>query len=105
VSIAAAASNRIEPVRLVFEAFAAGPFTAVECQGGRLENVSGKSEIISHVRAGGGKALALRGSESTVQLTFPGVIKGHITEIAFNAERWTGRSPFHFSVEAQIGDE
>lgn len=86
-----------------FESVAAGPFTRLETAIGRWSADDGNAMIQAGHGKSGKHALRLAGEgERSVVFEFTTAAeKGAV--LAFHAERWTGRDPFQFRVDARDG--
>ena len=84
-----------------FEDQPAGPFTSITTAAGTWIASGGHAEIDhEHSHTGDQCLHILGGRDRVVEMEFPRGV-GAIHEVRFQAERWTRRDPFAFSVEAK----
>lgn len=84
-----------------FESAAPGPFIALDSEAGKWLAEAGNAQIQSGHAKTGAKSLRLAGEgERQVVLELSKAAEAS-TELAFSAERWTGRDPFEFRIDAK----
>ena len=85
-----------------FEKFPGGPFTGGAGAYGRVSAEAGHAEILEKGRSSEKSLRILGGTGRTVSITFKEKLKKE-TRFFFWAERWSGKIPFHVTVQALTG--
>lgn len=87
-----------------FNDFKTRSFQSLDSNYGQFSAAKGHASIYGKSSDGSGGSLRIEGGENkqvTLKLNEK-TIAGDVYELAFQAERWTGRKPFKFQVEAEI---
>ncbi len=79
----------------------AGPLTQWRSNGGQWHSAPGHASI--HELRGNKVLRIMGGDDRTIELSLNDATRGGEV-LSFDVERWTSRGPFHYRIEARIGD-